>query len=218
MAASGKLRSLARSAPVLPMIRFTSWGLPRCPAGLLSGVGCNRMQVSHAVCSQACQMGPIRGSSSRVIQTRKTRTRGLASGCVEASCCSSQRRASSGAQLVPAPSRIPSFQSRSRHRVSRRWRRAAAGAWLAWACRCTCSGGVASRGTRACFNAVAFVGGLRSGVPLDRLYNIRLHLTAPREQFHMQPALNGCRVWATSRIGVEASVSRGSGPFTVRRL
>jgi hypothetical protein len=61
LAASMELRSLARGAPVLPMNRFISWRLPRCPAGLLSGVGCNRTQVSHAACSHALQMGPSGG-------------------------------------------------------------------------------------------------------------------------------------------------------------
>ncbi len=28
----------------------------------------------------------------------------------------------------------------------------------------------------------------------ERLYNPRLHLTAPRERFQMQPAVNGCSV------------------------
>lgn len=61
MAARGELRSLDARRAGCAEEQIHIRRLPRCPAGLLSGVGCNRTQVLHAACSQACQMGPSSG-------------------------------------------------------------------------------------------------------------------------------------------------------------
>ena len=59
--------------PVLPVIRFTSWELPRCPAGLPSGVGCNRTRVSHAAYSQACQRGAVGRRAALIFEHLRAR-------------------------------------------------------------------------------------------------------------------------------------------------
>ena len=59
-------------------------------------------------------------------------------------------------------------------------------------------------------------GAVRRGVgSCDGPDNTRLHLTAPREPFQMQPAVNGCSVWgiATAR-GLIARLPGGSASFT----
>jgi hypothetical protein len=47
-----------------------------------------------------------------------------------------------------------------------------------------------------------------------RLYNTRLHLTAPRERFQMQPAVNGCSVVGIVTARLIACVPGGSASFT----
>ena len=46
------------------------------------------------------------------------------------------------------------------------------------------------------------------------LSNIRLHLTAPRELFYMQPVVNGCSVWGNSAPRPIARFPGCSASFT----
>jgi hypothetical protein len=48
----------------------------------------------------------------------------------------------------------------------------------------------------------------------EGLYNTRLHLTAPRELFQMQPAVNGCSVVGIATAQLVARVPGGSASFT----
>ena len=47
----------------------------------------------------------------------------------------------------------------------------------------------------------------------ERLYNTRLHLTAPRELFQMQPAVNGCSVLGIVTGWLMAHVPDNSASF-----
>ncbi len=56
---------------------------------------------------------------------------------------------------------------------------------------------------------------VRRGVgSFDGPDNTRLHLTAPRELFQMQPAVNGCRVLGIVTGRLIAHVPGGSASFT----
>jgi hypothetical protein len=52
------------------------------------------------------------------------------------------------------------------------------------------------------------------GAHLDGRHNTRLHLSAPREHFFVQPAVNGCSVLRITQAQLVAHLSAGAAAFT----